>query len=228
MPGGANLAWGPGIAPPPSKLFALGSWSALLAARKIADHFRSDRVGAEHLLAAIAGERESTAARLLGQLGGDPVELSTSLRRTLDPRPAELKDLEQEILRIGRQKEEAVYAQVFELAARLRDQAFRLREKLLAMEAEWQRPSAPASVPKAPQDEPTGSHGPTAALPLGSDSQLAIEWAIEEARTLPVPTLGSQCLLIGLLHLTEGPAAEALRAAGVTLEKAREALRGSR
>jgi ATP-dependent Clp protease ATP-binding subunit ClpC len=52
-------------------------------------------------------------------------------------RPPDLKDLDAEIARLDKEKEEAVAAQDFERAAKLRDQAYRKRKEKERLQREW-------------------------------------------------------------------------------------------
>ncbi|MHC5040540.1 MAG: ATP-dependent Clp protease ATP-binding subunit, partial [Planctomycetota bacterium] len=56
-------------------------------------------------------------------------------------KPPNLKDLENEIRQMEKEKDEAVAAQDFERAARLRDAAWRLRKKKENLQREWQKAS---------------------------------------------------------------------------------------
>ncbi|MHC5036318.1 MAG: ATP-dependent Clp protease ATP-binding subunit, partial [Planctomycetota bacterium] len=59
-------------------------------------------------------------------------------------KPPNLKDLENEIRQMEKEKDEAVAAQDFERAARLRDAAWRLRKKKENLQREWQKNSQEA------------------------------------------------------------------------------------
>jgi ATP-dependent Clp protease ATP-binding subunit ClpC len=54
------------------------------------------------------------------------------------------------------------------------------------------------------------------------ESRMSVEAAFEEARILGHDSLGDEDLLLGILRVDEGIAAEALASLGVTLEDARE------
>lgn len=58
-------------------------------------------------------------------------------------------------------------------------------------------------------------------LPLTQTSKRLIERAINEARNINHNFIGSEHLLLALLHEEDSPPAEALRTAGITLESAR-------
>jgi len=59
-------------------------------------------------------------------------------------RPPDLKEIDEEIERLNKEKEEAVANQDFEKAAKLRDQADKLKKKKAAMMREWRERSASA------------------------------------------------------------------------------------
>jgi ATP-dependent Clp protease ATP-binding subunit ClpC len=58
-------------------------------------------------------------------------------------------------------------------------------------------------------------------LPYTSHAKKVLEFAMAEARQLGQSFVGTEHLLLGLLHLGSSPAGQTLAAAGVTLEKAR-------
>ncbi len=60
-------------------------------------------------------------------------------------RPPDLKEIDEEVERLNREKEEAVANQDFERAAALRDQADKLKRKKAALTREWQQRSREAS-----------------------------------------------------------------------------------
>ncbi|MDJ0521910.1 MAG: ATP-dependent Clp protease ATP-binding subunit [Planctomycetota bacterium] len=64
-------------------------------------------------------------------------EAGARLRLRSMTQPPDLKDMEQEIIKLDRDKEEAVAAQDFERAARLRDEAQRVRRKKDQLMREW-------------------------------------------------------------------------------------------
>ncbi len=187
-----------------------GYVSVLYEGRDIAVELAGDRIEAAHLLLAILLVPETPASELLRMLQVNPLAMAEELARLVDRRSPRERELSEEIARLDTWTRESRDSNRSLEAAALRERAKRLRAEL-----------EQSRIARAPK---TGTVlGP---FPLASDAQLAIEWAIQEAFDLRDPTLGSPCILLGLLHLTEGPAAEALRAAGVTLDRAREALRG--
>jgi ATP-dependent Clp protease ATP-binding subunit ClpC len=64
-------------------------------------------------------------------------EAGARLRLRSMTQPPDLKDMEQEIVRLDREKEEAVAAQDFERAAKLRDEAQKIRRKKEHLLREW-------------------------------------------------------------------------------------------
>ena len=68
-------------------------------------------------------------------------EAGARVRLKSTVRPPDLRDLDEEITRLTGDKDEAVAVQDFERAARLRDQADKLRKKKETIEAEWSKKS---------------------------------------------------------------------------------------
>jgi len=68
-------------------------------------------------------------------------EAGARVRLKAMTKPPDLKDLENEIRQLEKEKDEAVAAQDFERAARLRDSAWRLRKKKENLQREWQHHS---------------------------------------------------------------------------------------
>ncbi len=66
-------------------------------------------------------------------------EAGARVRLKAMTQPPDLKELEQEIQRLDKEKEESVAAQDFERAAQLRDQAYRLRKKREQIQSEWKQ-----------------------------------------------------------------------------------------
>ncbi len=64
-------------------------------------------------------------------------EAGARVRLRAMTRPPDLKDLDDEIKKLDKEKEESVAAQDFERAAKLRDQAYRLRKKKEGLQREW-------------------------------------------------------------------------------------------
>jgi ATP-dependent Clp protease ATP-binding subunit ClpC len=64
-------------------------------------------------------------------------EAGARIRLRAMTRPPDLKEVEDEIKRLDKEKEEAVASQDFERAAKLRDQAYRLRKKKEQQQREW-------------------------------------------------------------------------------------------
>jgi ATP-dependent Clp protease ATP-binding subunit ClpC len=69
-------------------------------------------------------------------------EAGARLRLRSMTQPPDLKDMETEIVRLDREKDEAVAAQDFERAAKLRDEAQKVRRKKDAMLREWREETA--------------------------------------------------------------------------------------
>ena len=68
-------------------------------------------------------------------------EAGSRVRMRSMTRPPDLRDIDKEIERLTKEKEEAVAEQDFERAARLRDQADRLKKKRESIKREWQEKS---------------------------------------------------------------------------------------
>jgi len=68
-------------------------------------------------------------------------EAGSRVRMRSMTRPPDLRDIDKEIERLTKEKEEAVAGQDFERAARLRDQADRLKKKRESIKREWQEKS---------------------------------------------------------------------------------------
>ncbi len=68
-------------------------------------------------------------------------EAGSRVRMRSMTRPPDLRELDREIERLTKEKEEAVAGQDFERAARLRDQADKLKKKREAIKREWQEKS---------------------------------------------------------------------------------------
>jgi ATP-dependent Clp protease ATP-binding subunit ClpC len=66
-------------------------------------------------------------------------EAGARIRLRALTKPPDLKDLEEEISRLDKEKEESVAAQDFERAARLRDNAFQLRKRKEGIVREWRQ-----------------------------------------------------------------------------------------
>jgi ATP-dependent Clp protease ATP-binding subunit ClpC len=65
---------------------------------------------------------------------------------------------------------------------------------------------------------------PWGKLPYGSSGKKSLDYAIEEARSLGNPYVGSEHLLLGILREQDGTAARVLANLGVGLDQAREEL----
>lgn len=76
----------------------------------------------------------------------------------------------------------------------------------------------------AATEPPSGADEPTPKLRVTPEARAAVQLAGEEAKELGAVRMGSEHLLLGILRGGDGVAAEALRAAGVTLEAARLAV----
>ncbi len=72
-------------------------------------------------------------------------EAASKVRLKAYTPPTDVKELEDEIKRLGEEKESAVNEQDFERAARLRDKEKELQEKLKAQKADWQSKNAGVS-----------------------------------------------------------------------------------
>ena len=121
-------------------------------------------IGTEHILLGVIREGEGVAAQVLVKLGGDlsrvrqqviqllsgsaagGVEADVRTRLVRMTVPDELREAEEQLARVRREKEAAIDAEDFERAAGLRDQERRLRTRvaeqerqLLTRVAEWER-----------------------------------------------------------------------------------------
>jgi ATP-dependent Clp protease ATP-binding subunit ClpC len=111
-------------------------------------------IGTEHILLGLIREGEGVAAQVLVKLGGD---LSRARRQVIQllsgyaggPEaaggtrlgrmsvPDELREAEEQLAQVRRQKEAAIDAQDFDRAAALRDQELQLLERLAEREGDW-------------------------------------------------------------------------------------------
>lgn len=66
---------------------------------------------------------------------------------------------------------------------------------------------------------------PVDPLSLTTSAQASVELAVQEARGFGHHYLGTEHLLLGVLHEEKGLGGQVLRGAGVTLEKAREVIK---
>jgi ATP-dependent Clp protease ATP-binding subunit ClpA len=113
-----------------------------------------DYIGTEHILLGLIREGEGVAAQLLVKLGADlsrtrrqVVGLSTgdaggmeAVARTRLVRmsvPDELREAQEQLTQVRRQKERAIDAEDFDQAAALRDQEQQLLGRLVEREREW-------------------------------------------------------------------------------------------
>lgn len=71
-------------------------------------------------------------------------------------------------------------------------------------------------------NEQSKAKSPPVALPLSPGTEKAVEMAYEEARKLEHAFVGTEHLLLGLLHDKEGGAAKALEACGIELDAVRK------
>jgi ATP-dependent Clp protease ATP-binding subunit ClpA len=121
-------------------------------------------IGTEHILLALIREGEGVAAQVLLKLGGELSRVREQVIRVLSgpaaagleagPRtrlvrmtvPDDLREAEQQLTQVRREKEAAIDAEDFERAAGLRDQERHLRRRVAELErqlltrvAEWER-----------------------------------------------------------------------------------------
>jgi ATP-dependent Clp protease ATP-binding subunit ClpA len=112
-----------------------------------------DYIGTEHILLGLIREGEGVAAQVLVRLGADQARvrqqviglLSSSAGGEVGARarlvrmtvPEELRQAEEQLAQVRRDKEAAIQAQDFEQAATLRDQERQLLTKLAEREQEW-------------------------------------------------------------------------------------------
>src|SRR5262245_22762067 len=92
----------------------------------------------EALIASVEYSSRYISGRYLPDKALDVVdEAGARLRLRSMTQPTEIKELDGEIARLDKDKEESVAGQDFERAAQLRDQAYRLRKKKEGMVTEW-------------------------------------------------------------------------------------------
>jgi ATP-dependent Clp protease ATP-binding subunit ClpC len=92
----------------------------------------------EALVASVEYSSRYISGRYLPDKALDVVdEAGARLRLRSMTQPTEIKELDSEIGRLDKDKEESVAGQDFERAAQLRDQAYRLRKKKETMVSEW-------------------------------------------------------------------------------------------
>lgn len=72
--------------------------------------------------------------------------------------------------------------------------------------------------------QPGSTTGPYGGVPFSASAKQVFDFGIQEARSIHHNYLGSEHLLLGLLRLDQGDAAEILRNAGLQLDTTRENL----
>jgi ATP-dependent Clp protease ATP-binding subunit ClpA len=127
---------------------------SLLEAKQLGHNY----IGTEHLLLGLVREGEGVAAQVLVKLGADlsrvrqqviqllsgyaggkeAAEQAAARRRPVHMTvPEDLREAEEQLAQVRRQKEAAIDAQDFERATALRDQELQLLERLAEWEGEW-------------------------------------------------------------------------------------------
>ena len=111
-----------------------------------------NHVGAEHILLGVSRQGEGGAAQVLAAVGADDAQVREQVRWLLtgegeraDPRarlvrmtvPADLRELEEQIAQVRRQREAAVEAKDVDRAAALRGRERQLRADRARREREW-------------------------------------------------------------------------------------------
>jgi ATP-dependent Clp protease ATP-binding subunit ClpA len=114
-----------------------------------------DYIGTEHILLGLIREGEGVAAHVLVRLGGDlsrvrqrvtqvlsasavgGVEAGARSRLVRMTVPADLREAEDQVAQVHRQKQAAIQAQDFDRAAALRDQEQQLLRRATEREREW-------------------------------------------------------------------------------------------
>ena len=92
------------------------------------------------LVAAVELSRRYIADRYLPDKAIDLLdEAASRLRLSAHTSPPDLKEIEEKIARLAREKEEAIHAQNFEGAARLRDEEKSLQVEYEALKKEWEK-----------------------------------------------------------------------------------------
>jgi ATP-dependent Clp protease ATP-binding subunit ClpA len=110
-------------------------------------------IGTEHLLLGLIREGEGVAAQVLVKLGGDLPRVRQQVVQLLSGSvgaeaaagtglvhvtvPEDLREVEERLAQVRRQKEAAIDAEDFERATALRDQERQLLERLAEREREW-------------------------------------------------------------------------------------------
>jgi ATP-dependent Clp protease ATP-binding subunit ClpA len=113
---------------------------------------RHNYIGTEHILLGLIREGEGVAAQVLVKLGADLPRARAQVIGLLSSyvggqeaaagtrpvhMPDELREAEEQLAEVRRQKEAAIEAQDFDRAAALRDQELQLLERLAEREGEW-------------------------------------------------------------------------------------------
>jgi ATP-dependent Clp protease ATP-binding subunit ClpA len=114
-----------------------------------------DYIGTEHILLGLIREGEGVAAQVLVKLGGDLSRVRQQVIQVLSASaaggkeagartrwvrmtvPDDLREAEEQLAQVRRQKEAAIDAEEFDRAATLRDQERQLLERLAEREREW-------------------------------------------------------------------------------------------
>ena len=115
--------------------------------------FGHNYIGTEHILLGLIREGEGVAAQVLVRLGADQARVRQQVIRLLSGSaggevgararlvrmtvPEELRQAEEQLAQVRREKEAAIQAQDFEQAATLRDQERQLLTRLAEREQEW-------------------------------------------------------------------------------------------
>lgn len=181
-------------------------------------------ISPHHLLIAILREGEGIAAAVLQGSGVRLKQVGDTVRINIDTQnnpftPRALKVLEQAeiearhynhpsvdtghiLLGIGHENE-CVAAKALE----------RLQVQLSEMRAQIEK------------QHPAGDQPVTGQMKMAASMTASIKLAVQEARSLVHHYLGTEHLLLGMLHEEEGLGGQVLRGAGVTLEKAREVIK---
>ncbi|MBV9231505.1 MAG: hypothetical protein JOZ18_19510, partial [Chloroflexi bacterium] len=184
-------------------------------------------ISPHHLLVAILREGESMASHLLQGLGVRLKQVGDAVRMIIDSQnnpfdkftPHARKVLQQAenearhynhpsvdtghiLLGIGHENE-CVAAKALQ----------RLQVQLSEVRAQIEK------------QHPAGDQPVTGQMRMTASMAASIEMAVQEARSLGHHYLGTEHLLLGMLHEEEGLGGQVLRGAGVTLEKAREVIK---
>lgn len=199
-----------------------------------ARQLESEHLGTEHLLLGVLREEEGIGAKALDQLGVKYLLVREDLVNHLDQSDRNLgapppPDPDFPVRGFTDRAEKVM--QLAADAARNLGQAYIGTEHLLlglAAEGSGVAANVLEELGAGPErllqilNEQPKAKSPPVALPLSPGAEKAIENAYEEARNLEHTFVGTEHLLLGLLHDKEDGAAKALKACGIDLDAVRK------